>query len=330
MRLFSIVAALILFSVVGMAQESTYTYNIKQNDIEQHAADLSLKINPLFTDFSNDNTVLGFSPEINFRLNTILSFQGQYQGSYYNLKPDVVKSENPAVYNGIANSFKPYQYYNGGLTLYIVNLLTEGKSRVTLPRETRNGDNHSYFLELNNIEKLHQVGIRLSAGQFQGQLAEKGLEFDGTNSDTLIAGIDNPAGSNFTSITYNLFTGGLSYEKVNHVKIKIKEDSLGTRAKYSQWKVYGDFLYARNMILGDILYSWNENGTLRQEVYDLSKYTEIAEFGYRVGFEFNHTGKYGYCYGVEAGARPGTGSFMARSYAQVKVGFTLNYRLVQY
>lgn len=251
----------------------------------------------------------------------------QYLGSYSNRQPKVIKSDAPPAYNGVPNDFKNYNYYNGGVTLYLWSQTFEGQSKFRIPKSKRK--EHS-FLTVDRVEKAQQFALRLSAGQFQNLLKEKSNELDGTNADTLINYMDNEDGENFTTVNYNLYSGGFMYERINHLKVKIKEDSIGTKGRYNQWRIYADFLYARNMNLGDILYTWDDGGGRNEAVYDLNKYSEVQEYGCRVGFELNHTGRYGYFYGVEFGARPGTGDILSRYYGQIKVGFSLNYKLFKY
>jgi hypothetical protein len=200
MKIFTVV--FICLSFVGFTQKSEYDYNIKENNLEKHPVDLSLKLNPIFTDISNDNSVAGFNAGFHFRINTIMSFYGDYNGSYYNIKPEVVKRNSTVkVYNGVvADDYVPYQYFNGGATLFLWTDVYEGKAKVSLPSEVRNGKKQRYFLELDKIEKLRQVGLRVGAGVYQGQIIEKGLEFDGYNDLEPINDLLNTAGYNYSSI----------------------------------------------------------------------------------------------------------------------------------
>ena len=336
MNIFTVI--FIGFSFVGFTQKSEYDYNIKENNLEKHPIDFSIKLNPIFADVSNDNSVLGFNTEFHFRMNTIMSFYGGYNGSYFNIKPEVVKANSTdKAYNGVADDYVPYKYFNGVVTLFLWTEIYEGKSKVSLPSEIRNGNKQRYFLELDKIDKLRQVGLRLGGGAYQGQVIEKDLEFDGNNDTEFINYLLNTAGDNYSNIKYSLFSGGLSYEKINHLSVNVK-DSIGIRNKKNHWRIYGDMLYAQNMVIGDILFTWHDGSEKQSAVYDLQKFTgpekdkyfDAKLFGYRVGFDFNSTSKVGYCYGIELGSRPGTGSFLARTYLNVKVGMSLNFNVVKY
>lgn len=323
------------------AQDSDYDFNIKDNKVEKSAYDLSLKLNPAFTDLSLDNNVGGYSSSLFFRISTIMALHAEYFGSYYNYEPEIIK-ENTSVptFNGIsAGGYVPYQFYNAGATIYLFSQPFEGKIRVGLPSEVRNGAKHRYFFEVDDVEKIRQLGLRASAGKFQGQTVEKDGEFDGTDPDPLVAivTLDNEGGTNYTDISYNLFSLGFSYEQINHVKVDIKTDSIGIKAKRNHWRIYGDFLVAQQIELGDILYTWDDSGIQQEQVYELQKYTVpkfendvVPYMGYRAGFEYNTTGKVGFTYGVEAGARPGLGSMISRSYFSAKIGVSFNWRLIKY
>ena len=323
MNIFTVI--FIGFSFVGFTQKSEYDYNIKENNLEKHPIDFSIKLNPIFADVSNDNSVLGFNTEFHFRMNTIMSFYGGYNGSYFNIKPEVVKANSTdKAYNGVADDYVPYKYFNGVVTLFLWTEIYEGKSKVSLPSEIRNGNKQRYFLELDKIDKLRQV-------------IEKDLEFDGNNDTEFINYLLNTAGDNYSNIKYSLFSGGLSYEKINHLSVNVK-DSIGIRNKKNHWRIYGDMLYAQNMVIGDILFTWHDGSEKQSAVYGLQKFTgpekynyfDAKLFGYRVGFDFNSTSKVGYCYGIELGSRPGTGSFIARTYLNVKVGMSFNFNVVKY
>jgi hypothetical protein len=116
------------------------------------------------------------------------------------------------------------------------------------------------------------------------------------------------------------------------------KDSIGIRNKKNHWRIYGDVLYAQNMEIGDVLFTWDDGSGEQEAEYRLQKWTVPGKddyfrselFGYRVGFDFNSTGKVGYSYGIELGSRPGTGSFLARTYLNAKVGVSLNYNVVKY
>jgi len=308
---------------------------VNQNQVEKNAYDFSFKLNTLFTDVSYDNIVVGFNPSLLYRISTVMTVHGEFYGSYYNYKPETI-IENSTAYNGIiAGDYVPYLTYNGGATFYLWEETYEGRTKFSLPKKTRNGQANSYFLEVEGVEKIRQFGLRLTAGKYQGQIAEKGLEFEGYNKDTLIASLDNSNANNYTSINYNLFSVGFSYEQINHLKINIKTDSLGSRSKLNHWRVYVDFLLARQMTIGEILYTWEEGGEVVNEVFQLQKWTIPGEdtysmeyMGFRTGFEFNATGKVGFTYGVELGARPGTGNFAERGYINAKLGVSFNWRLI--
>lgn len=329
----------ISLSFVGFTQKSEYDYNIKENNLEKHPIDFSVKLNPIFFDVSNDNSVLGFNTELHFRINTIMSFYGGYNGSYFNIKPEVVKANSThKAYNGVvADDYVPYEYFNGGVSLFLWTEIYEGKSKVSLPSEVRNGNKQRYFLEIDKIDKLRQVGLRVGVGAYQGQVIEKDSEFDGNNDTEMINYLLNTEGDNYSSIKYSLFSVGLSYEKINHLSVNVK-DSIGIRNKKNHWRVYGDMLYAQNMVIGDILFTWHDGSEEKEAEYDLQKFTgpekenyfDSRLFGYRVGFDFNSTNKTGYCYAVELGSRPGTGSFLARTYLNIKVGMSLNFNVVKY
>lgn len=336
-----LIAALCLLSLHLYSQDSDYDFNIKENKVEKSAYDFSIKLNPVFTDISSDNNVGGFSSSLFFRISTIMALHGEYFGSYYNYKPEVVKSNTSVPsFNGIAaNGYVPFQFYNAGVTLYLFSTPFDGKVRVNLPSEKRNGSKQRYFLEVDDVEKIRQLGLRLNAGQFKGQTAEKDGEFDGTDPDPLgtIVYLNNVGGTNYTNMSYNLYSVGLSYEHINHVKFNIKTDSIGIKSKRNHWRIYGDFLVAQELELGDILYTWEESGIRDEAVYELQKYTVPAfennvlpYLGYRVGFEYNSTGKLGFTYGVEAGSRPGMGSMISRTYFSAKVGVSFNWRLIKY
>lgn len=339
MKIFTVI--FIGLSFVGFTQKSEYDYNIKENNLEKHPIDFSVKLNPIFTDFSNDNSVLGFNTEFHFRMNTIMSFYGGYNGSYFNIKPEVVKANSTdKAYNGVvADDYVPYKYLNGGVTLFLWTDLYEGKSKLSLPNEVKNGKKQRYFLELDKIEKLRQFGLRVGSGVYQGQIAEKGVEFDGHNDfDSLpINYLVNKAGSNYSSIRYSVFSGGFSYEQINHLSVNMK-DSLGIVNKKNHWRIYADVLYAQNMEIGNMLFTWDDGSGEQAAEYELQKFTIPRQgddlrpelFGYRIGFDFNSTGKVGYSYGVEVGSRPGTGSFLARTYLNAKVGMSLNFKVIYY
>ncbi len=334
--------ALCLCTVSLFAQKSDYDFNIKDNKVEKSAYDLSLKLNPAFTDYSYDNTVGGYSSSLFFRISTIMALHGEYFGSYYNVEPAIEK-ENTSVttYNGVAaNGYVPFQYYKVGATIYLFSRPFEGRVKVSLPSEKRNGSKQRYFFEVDGVEKLRQLGLRASAGQFQGQAKERDGEFDGANPDPLgdpLIPLNNVGGDNYTSLSYNLFSLGFSYEQLNHVTINIKTDSIGMKPKRNHWRIYADFLVAQQIKLDDIRYTWDESGILEEEVYELQKYTVpkfendvLPYLGYRAGFEYNTTGKVGFTYGLEVGARPGMGSMIARSFFSAKVGVSFNWKLIKY
>ncbi|MDG1518681.1 MAG: hypothetical protein P8Q42_11690 [Flavobacteriales bacterium] len=337
MNIFTVI--FIGFSFVGFTQKSEYDYNIKENNLEKHPKDFSVKLNPIFTDLSNDNSVLGFNTGFHFRMNTVMSLYGGYYGSYFNIKPEVVKANSTEkVYNGVvADNYVPYKYLHGGVTMFLWTEVYEGKSKVSLPSEVRNGNKQRCFLEIDKIDKLRQVGLRIGVGAYQGQVIEKDSEFEGNNDTEIINYLTNAAGNNYSSLKYSLFSGGLSYEKINHLSVNVK-DSIGIRNKKNHWRLYGDILYAQNMVIGDILFTWHDGSSEKEAEYDLQKFTgpekenyfDSRLFGYRVGFDFNSTNKKGYCYGIELGSRPGTGSLLARTYLNIKVGMSFNFNVIKY
>lgn len=330
-------ALLCVFAISLFAQESEYDFNIKENRLDKDPYDLSIRLVPSFTDLSKDNSVAGYAPSLFLRVGELMAIEGEYMGSYYNVIPDIEKSNTTApTYNGVVNGeYVPFQYYKGGITLYVFSEAFEGKVKLGLPSEQRNGVKQRYFLEIDDVEKQRQVGIRITGGQYQGQIAEKNDEFEGVDPDpaNIIAPLTNDGGMNYSSIKYNLFSAGVTFEQINHLKVNVKTDSLGIRTKRNHWKIYLDFLLAQQMEIGDILYTWDETGTRNEEVYELQKYTipdlevdVVPYLGYRAGFEFNSTGFLGYTYGVEIGARPGMGSIINRSYFAAKVGASLNFK----
>lgn len=328
------------FSFISIAQKSEYEYDVKENNIEKHAYDFSLIVNP-FTDISNDNQVLGFNPRLLFRLNTVVSIQADFFGSYLNNVPDIVVNNADHVYNGVvAGDYKPYMQFNGLVTFNLWNDVFEAPSRVNLPND-RKGSGNRYFLQMNQIEKMHQVGLRLGGGMYQNQLIEKGTEFDGRTPGALdFEELENLYGDNYSAISYNLLNLGFSYERINHLKVNIKTDSIGYLQKMNHWKVYGDFFIAPSMDLSNMTFTTYDGMNISSQDYELQIFTapgnlangdspQQEHFGFRVGFEFKQTGKYGLNYGIEAGVRPGTGAFIARSYTTAKVGVALNWRLVR-
>lgn len=325
----------LLLIVVYPTVAQDYEYKIKENKINKHASDLSLVVNPVFTNLSENNTVGGYGADITFRLNTIMSFRGNYSGSYFNIEPNQI-SERDGVYNGISSGeLKPFQYFHGELSLYLFTKVFEGSSKITLPSEVRNGEKQRYQLELSKVDKMQQVGFRFGGGKFQNQLKEKGFEFFGVDlgkpiSDiSAISDLDNSLSDNYTTIEYDLVSAGLTYEKVNHLVVEV-ENGIGEKSNRSQWMVYGDFLYGLNMNIGDILIAENVLNVKEEKVYELNKYTRIQEFGYRLGFEHNVTSKVGWSCGIELGSRPGTGSIGQRTYVSAKVGVSLNFKTIKY
>lgn len=336
-------AILCAFSLISIAQKSEYEYDVKENKVEKQAYDFSLVINPVFTDISNDNQVMGFNPRVLFRLNTIMSVQADFFGSYLNNEPDIVvdNADRENVYNGVvAGDYKRYMQFNGLVTFNLWNDVFESPSRVNIPND-RKGSGNRYFLQLDQVEKMHQVGLRLGGGIYQNQLIEKGTEFDGRTPGTLdFEELENVYGKNYSAINYNLLNIGVSYERINHLKVRIKTDSIGGRQKMNHWKIYGDFFIAPSMDLSNMTFSTYDGMNITSQDYELQIFSapgnlangdspQQEHFGFRVGFEFKQTGKYGLNYGIETGVRPGTGKFLARSYATAKVGVALNWRLVR-
>jgi hypothetical protein len=327
-----------LFTFITIfASGQDHNYKIKENKINKHATDLSLVLNPVITDISNDNTVAGYSADFLFRLNTIMSFRGSYLGSYYNIKPTQENSLDGG-YNGVLKGdYIPFQYYQGQVTLYLYTDVYEANVKVNMPTEIRNGEKQHSYLELDKIDKMRQVGLRVGGGQYKGQLKEKGIEFHGidlSNDDlsdiNRIQDLDNSQNDNFTSLSYDLISAGVTYESVSHLVINV-EDSVGIKSKKSQWVLYAEGLYGMNMQIGDLLTAEDDGaGTKHETLYSLGTFTEIAEFGYRVGLEHNMTSKVGWSYGVEIGARPGTGTFGQRSYISAKVGISFNFKTLKY
>lgn len=324
----------VLFSSVVIGQD--HEYKIKENKLGKYATDLSLVLNPLFTDISNDNIVGGYSTDLLFRMNTIMSFRANYTGSYLNQKPEQVNKDNGGVYNGLASDgYVPFQYFHGEVTLYLYTDVYESNVKVGLPSQYRNGEKQNSYLELEKIDKMRQVGLRAGGGKYQGQLTEKGFEFHGVDETksladpTRVADLDNSLNNNYTTVSYDLISAGVSYESVSHLVVDIA-DSVGVKSKKSQWMIYGDALYGLNFELGDMKTFVNNGGNLDETIYSLGKFTEVAEIGFRVGFEHNITSIVGWSYGVEAGARPGTGSFGQRSYIAAKVGVSFNFKTLKY
>lgn len=325
----------LLVIIISPAIAQDYGYKIKENKINKHAADLSFVINPAFTTLSNNNTVGGYSADVLLRLNTIMSFRGNYTGSYYNDEPSQ-NSDQAGIYNGVpTGNLKPFQYFHGEVSLYLYTNVYEGAAKVSLPSETRSGEKQSYFLELDKIDKMQQVGLRVGGGKFQNQLTEKGFEFFGVDESkpisdiSAIADLDNSLSDNYTTIQYDLVSAGITFEKVNHLVVEV-EDGIGEKSKRSQWMIYGDFLYGMNIDIGDMTVAEDVLGVKDETIYELNKYTNIQEFGYRVGFEHNVTSKVGWSYGVEMGSRPGTGSFGQRTYVSAKVGVSFNFKTIKY
>jgi len=322
----------ILTTVVVFGQD--HDYKIKENKIGKYATDLSLVLNPIYTDISNNNIVGGYSADFLLRLNTIMSFRGNYTGSYLNQEPS--KENKTGVYNGIVSGdYIPFQYLHGEITLYLFTDVYESNVKIEMPGEMRNGKKQHSYLELDKIDKMRQVGLRVGGGKYQGQLKEKGDEFHGldntkTFADTnRIRDLDNPLNDNYTSVSYDLITAGISYESVSHLVVEIA-DSIGRKSKRSQWMIYGDALYGMNFHLGDLVVDEDGKGAGQPVVYGLDKFTEIAPIGFRLGFERNVTSTVGWSYGIEFGARPGTGTFGQRSYVSAKVGISFNFKTIHY
>ena len=328
-----IIAILVFISLTVLGQD--HDYKIKENKINKHASDLSFVLNPVFSDVSNDNITAGYGGDILFRLNTIMSFRGSFLGSYYNIEPAQENSPS-GIYDGVvAGDYVPFQYYHGELTLYLYTEVYEANEKVNMPIEIRNGEKQRSYLELEKIDKMRQVGIRVGGGQYSSQLKEKGFEFHGADESkplsdiNRISDLDNSMNDNYTSISYDLISAGLSYESVSHLAVEIA-DSIGVKTKKSQWMIYADGLYGMNMQVGDLLTAQDVLGVKEETIYSLGTYTELAEFGYRVGFERNMTSTVGWSYGVEFGARPGTGTFGKRSYVSAKVGISFNFKTIKY
>ena len=324
-----------LFSTFVVGQNSDY--KIKDNKIEKYATDFSFVVNPIYTDISSNNIVSGYGIEFLYRLNTVMSFRGNYTGSYFNQKPSKENKINPEAYNGVVSGdFVPFQYFHGEITLYLFTDVYESKIKVGVPVEARNNKNKRSYLEIDKIDKMRQVGLRFGGGKYQGQLKEKTNEFHGVDNkienfaDTnRIRDLDNPLNDNFTSITYDLISAGISYESVSHSRIKFS-DVNRLKNKMSQWIIYGDALYGMNFSLGDMLFDQDGAGVNAAVTYSLGKLTEIAPIGFRLGFEHNITSKYGWSYGLEIGSRPGTGTFLQRGYFNARLGVSLNLKTIQY
>ena len=174
-----ILSLLVLISISAFGQD--HDYKIKENKINKHATDLSLVLNPVFTDVSNDNIAAGYSADFLLRLNTIMSFRGSYLGSYYNIEP-TQENATSGVYNGVLDGkYVPFQYYHGEVTLYLYTDVYEANVKVNMPTEIRNGEKQHSYLELEKVDKMRQVGIRVGGGQYTGQLKEKGTMKDGLN-----------------------------------------------------------------------------------------------------------------------------------------------------
>ena len=139
-----------LFSILVVGQNDDY--KIRENKIEKYAADFSLIVNPFYTDVSINNTVSGYGIDFLYRLNTVLSFRGNYTGSYFNLKPSQENKINPEVYNGIVSgNYVPFQYFHGEMTLYLYTDVYESKIKVGIPADARNNKNKRSYLEIDNL-----------------------------------------------------------------------------------------------------------------------------------------------------------------------------------
>ena len=331
---YNLLSLFFLVSMFVVGQD--YDYKIKENKIEKYATDLSLVVNPLYTDVSSNNIVGGYGIDFLFRLNTIISFRGNYTGSYFNQKPSRENKKNSEVYNGIVSgNYVPFKYFHGEMTLYLYTDVYESKIKVGIPIEARKEENKRSYLKIDKIDKMRQVGLRFGGGKYQGQLKEKTDEFYGVDESKSFADsnrimdLDNPLNDNFTSVTYDLISAGLSYESVSHLRIKFS-DAKGYKNKMSQWIIYGDALYGMNFNLGDIMFDQDGSGTMEEVVYSLNKFTEIAPIGFRLGFDHNITSRFGWSYGLEIGSRPGTGTFLQRGYFSAKFGVSLNYKTIHY
>ena len=323
-----------LFSIFVVGQSGDF--KIKDNKIEKYATDFSFVVNPLYADVSSDNIVSGYGIDFLYRLNTVMSFRGSYKGSYFNQEPSRENKNNPEAYNGIVSGeYVPFQYFHGEVTLYLFTDVYESKIKVGIPLEARNNKKKRSYQEIDKVDKMRQVGLRFGGGKYQGQLKEKKNEFHGVDNNknyadsNRISDLDNPLNDNFTSVTYDLISAGISYESISHLRIKFS-DASRLKNKMSQWIIYGDALYGMNFSLGDIVFVKAGSGINDAVVYSLDKLTEIAPIGFRLGFEHNITSKYGWSYGFEIGSRPGTGTFLQRGYFNAKLGVSLNLKTIQY
>jgi hypothetical protein len=333
---FRLLSLFVLFSIFVVGQN--YDYKIRENKIEKYATDLSFVVNPLYTDVSKNNIVGGYGIDFLLRLNTIMSFRGNYTGSYFNKKSSQENKIDTEDYNGIVSSdYVPFQYFHGEITLYLYTDVYESNMKVGIPVEARDVKNKRSYLEIDKIDKMRQVGLRFGGGKYQGQLKEKTDEFYGVDDNkgyedpnrTINFPLDNPSNDNLTSVSYDLISAGLSYESVSHLRVKFA-DSMGAKNKMSQWIIYGDALYGMNFHLGDLIVVKDSSNVKETVVYGLDKFTEIAPIGFRFGFEHNVTSTLGWSYGLEIGSRPGTGTFPQRIYVAAKFGVSLNFKTMQY
>lgn len=331
MRFFALII-LAFVSVAGHGQD--VDHKVKENKLNKYATDLTFGLNPFFADINGDNSVFGASGDFMFRLNTILSLRGTYLFPYAQDNPTQTSDVTDG-YNSIsANGNQSFSFFHGELTLNVYASTFDGTAKVKLPKLLRTSPEKKY-LKLDKLSQQRLVGLRVGGGQYKSLVKEKDGEFYGRDltkdfSDPdFFSDLENTTGKNYSNLSYNLLSAGFVFTKIDHYEVHFN-DSIKPIRRKAQWIVYAEGLYGMNAELDNVIFAEDVGGSKVETEYEIGKQTEITEFGFRAGFERNVTSTIGYKYGLEVGARPGTGGIMDNTYVALKFGVTLNFKVLEY
>lgn len=310
----------------GSSKPGTVNYTVESND-PSNAPNLSFSLNPFIADIYTLNINLGYSAELNYRLNNRWEFGGFYRGSY--LDRFKTTTGNPSVAHGFSDDEeKGVQSFGFNAMFYFKDDLRVINEDIEVKQHSDGSTRVHYVIQV-PARRLTLYGFRLGYESFNSSVYSENsnIKFTGAPVNPQI-GIYYPTDLDGRYSAY-LNSGYMSigFCRTRITDIHVDTDKYGKKRTAAVTQLYADLLYSTSASYSGMNVAMRDSASQQYNSY--APYTVTSPFskiGMRVGFtqhanyRFQPLG----VFGVELGLRPGPKAGMDNLYLMIKFGLNLS------
>ena len=328
--IFALIAVSMVFSASAQFETRKLYYTLERTSPTEMKS-LSFSVTPLSIDLYDPNYSLGIQLGAEYHIKNILIIGARLNRAYAdrgkeNYNPSMESAQGTSIYKS-----QPYTNLDVYGQFLFNSKIKQVKQLVSL--ETK--DNVDYATKI-PLKRLETYSIRFgyntnyfwanSDGGATYRLNGYKINFDDKYIEKLEGG---------TMIKNDALTFGSSRIRKYDLKVKLNQ-GYGYREISYKTEIYFDVIYAFSQKLQNMVvtkeYEFDDNGnlvdfggtnfkTLNME-YNVDDNTTKTPYGFRVGYRYTDLKKFGWCYGIETGFRPGPGEMIYNWYLAINIGMS--------